>query len=174
MVSAKPIAVPLVNPYYLLARSLGVIKREGRVWTGDFEKPGPRLTPKNADGAKAAMITEVGYLRLGDLHVACIPGEIYPELVYGRIQEPVEANADFPGAPRERSVRDILPGKAMLLLGLANDEIGYLIPKRQWDQRPPFAYGRTKSQYGEIHSVGPDAAPIILKALENRVRDTVK
>jgi hypothetical protein len=56
-----------------------------------------------------------------------------------------------------------------MLLGLANDEIGYIIPKRQWDQRPPFAYGRTHSQYGEIHSCSPDVAPIIMQALARRV-----
>jgi hypothetical protein len=58
-----------------------------------------------------------------------------------------------------------------MLLGLANDEIGYIIPKRQWDQAPPFAYGRAKDQYGEINSCGPEVAPILMRALANRVRE---
>ncbi len=167
---AKPVAVPLSNSIYRLARSLGVIQRDGRVWTGDFEKLGERAD-KEVPNKTMAVETEVAYLRLGELHVACIPGEIYPELVYGKYQDPVDPGADYPDAPLEKPVMSILPGKKTLLLGLANDEIGYIIPKRQWDQEAPFCYGRKKAQYGEINSVGPEAAPIIMQALANRVRD---
>jgi hypothetical protein len=65
----------------------------------------------------------------------------------------------------------LLPEGKALVLGLANDEIGYIIPKRQWDQLAPFAYGRQTSQYGEINSCGPDVAPILLEALKRRVLD---
>ena len=168
VVSTKPIAVPLVNPIYRMAKALGVIRRDGRVWTGDFEKLGPiRIAEQR--GEVSAVETEVAYLRLGELHVACIPGEVYPELVYGEIQQPVEPGADFPDAPLEEPIVKILPGEKILILGLANDEIGYILPKRQWDELPPFCYGRTRSQYGEINSVGPDAGPIIMQALRNRV-----
>jgi hypothetical protein len=170
-IAARPVAVPLRNPLYQAARALGVLRREGRVWTGDFENLGNPLTAANAAGASMAVETEVAYLRLGELHIACIPGEIYPELVYGQYQEPVEPNVDFPDAPLETPVMKLLPGEKTLLFGLANDEIGYIIPKRQWDEQSPFAYGRDKAQYGEINSVGPEAAPILLKALENRVRE---
>jgi hypothetical protein len=170
MASAKPISVPLYNPLYQAARALGVLKREGRVWTGDAEKIGEPLTAANAKGATMAVETEVAYLRLGELHVVCIPGEIYPELIYGQFQEPVEPNVDFPDAPLETPVVKLLPGDKWLLFGLANDEIGYIIPKRQWDEQAPFAYGRDKGQYGEINSVGPEVAPIIMQALENRIR----
>ena len=54
-----------------------------------------------------------------------------------------------------------LRGKHRMLIGLSNDEIGYLLPKRQWDAEKPFCYGRSKAQYGEINSVGPEAGPII-------------
>ena len=42
-----------------------------------------------------------------------------------------------------------------MLIGLANDEIGYIIPKRQWDEKPPFCYGRKKTQYGEDQQLRP-------------------
>jgi len=48
-----------------------------------------------------------------------------------------------------------------MLFGLANDEIGYFVPKRQWDQKAPFCYGRKKDQYGEENSCGPDTTPIV-------------
>jgi hypothetical protein len=45
---------------------------------------------------------------------------------------------------------------------LANDELGCIIPKSQWDKQPPYAYGRIKvPQYGEENSPGPDVAPTI-------------
>ena len=46
----------------------------------------------------------------------------------------------------------------------SNDEIGYILPRSQWDAETPFAYGREDSQYGEINSVGPRAAPILAEA----------
>lgn len=56
-----------------------------------------------------------------------------------------------------------------MLIGLANDEIGYIIPKRQWDNEKPYAYGRDKSQYGEMNSCSPDVAPILMAALERTI-----
>ena len=169
-VSAKPLAVPLSNRLYRAAQAAGVLRREPRLWTGDCEQLGRPMTLADL-GQQPAVETEVACLRLGDLYVACIPGEIYPELVYGRYQEPADPAADYPEAEREPSVADILAEKKWLLFGLANDEIGYLIPRRQWDQSPPFAYGRDSSQYGEINSCGPDAAPIVMQALTRRVKE---
>jgi hypothetical protein len=170
-VASKPIAVPLENPLYQAARMLGVIKRQGRLWTGEPEQLGEPITPKNARQGKPAAETEVAYVRLGELHVACIPGEIYPESVYGKVQDPVDSGADFPDAPIEKPILETLPGPKVLIIGLANDELGYILPKRQWDKVAPFAYGRGSDQYGEENSVGPEAAPILYQALENRVRE---
>jgi hypothetical protein len=57
-----------------------------------------------------------------------------------------------------------------LFLGLANDELGYIIPRRQWDQSPPYAYDRETSQYGEINSCGPQIAPIVMDAFRHTAR----
>ncbi len=171
-VAAKPIYLPVTNTYYRTARMLGVLRREALQWAGDADIKGQPLKLTDVDKTMAVE-TEVSYLRMGELHVAGIPGEIYPELVYGKYQEPADPAADFADAPLEKSVVEILPGKKWLLFGLANDEIGYIIPKRQWDAKAPFAYGRRKSQYGEINSCGPDVAPIIMRALEHRVAEAV-
>jgi hypothetical protein len=148
-----------------------VLRRDGRRWTGNGEELGDPLGAQESAERVMAIETEVAYLRLGELHVAAIPGELYPELVYGQFQTPAEPNADFPDAPLEQPVAKIMPGPKWMLLGLANDEVGYIIPKRQWDQAPPFAYGRAKSQYGEINSCGSEVAPILMQALANRVRE---
>lgn len=168
--SAGPIAVPVHNSLYRAARAMGVLKREGLVWTGDFQKLGEPMTPEKA-GLESAVESEVAYLRLGELHLACIPGELYPELVYGKFQEPAEPGVDFPDAPLEPTVASLMPGKKWLLIGLANDELGYIIPKRQWDKSPPHAYGRDRGQYGEINSCSPEIAPILMEALRLRVEE---
>jgi hypothetical protein len=86
--------------------------------------------------------------------------------VLGGIQDPQDPGADFPGALRERPLFALLRSDYKLVLGLANDEIGYVIPRSEWDASAPFAYRRTESQYGEISSVGPSAAARLLAAYE--------
>ena len=167
---AKPISVPVQNWRYRMARAAGVLERPAFVWTGDFQSFGDPMT-ENAAGVASAIETEVGYLRLGELHVACIPGELYPELVYGKFEEPAAEGVDFPDAPLEPTIAQLMPSSKWLLLGLANDELGYIIPKRQWDKSPPYAYDTDGGQYGEINSCGPEIAPIVMQALKLRVEE---
>ena len=163
-VSRQVAMIPVENPLYRLARAFRVVRRTGRVWTGDWRQVGPLIDKTNVD-QPTAIETEVSYVRMGNVDVVGIPGELYPELVYGNVQKPVDPNADFTDAKPERCVTDILPSKKWLLIGLANDEVGYIIPRCQWDQKPPFAYGRYTSQYGEINSCSSHVAPIVMQAL---------
>lgn len=105
--------------------------------------------------------TEINVIRIGDVEILTIPGEMYPEIADGGIESP--AGADYPSAPIEvPPLRTLMKGKLNMMIGLANDELGYIIPKSQWDQKPPYAYERTKApQYGEENSPGPDVAPAI-------------
>ena len=138
------------------------------VWDGN---PTPKKFVPTKEVAKpVAVKTEVGYLKLGELEVAAIPGEIYPELVLGKVQDPADPGADFPDAPIEPAIYDQLKSKHRMLIGLANDELGYFIPKRQWDEKAPFCYGLKKAQYGEMNSVGPEAAPVICGAFKELVK----
>lgn len=177
-VSTKTVALPLTNPFYLAGWRAGIVDRDAFIWQGNANKPGigraGRAVARNESldaATEFAIKTEVGYLRLGELHVAAIPGEIYPELIYGNIQDPADPNADFPDAPKEKHLTAILPGDKALFFGLGNDEVGYIIPKRQWDAAAPYAYGRSRGQYGEINSVGPHVAPILMQALSEAVKD---
>lgn len=104
--------------------------------------------------------TEVGALRIGDIEMLTLPGEIYPEIVDGGVEAP--EGADHPGPLVEvPPLRPAMRGRLNLVLNLANDEIGYVIPRTQWDTRPPFTYGRTKALYGEVNSGGPEVAGVI-------------
>ena len=157
----RNVFLPLDNPLYQLGWRLGVLDRQAFSWTGDPPRPS-RSTDKAAARASCAMRTEVGYFRLGDLDVAAIPGEIYPELVLGKVQDPADPAADFPDAPIEPSIYGQLKGQHRMIIGLANDEIGYIIPKRQWDEKAPFCYGRkTRAVWrGQQPGAGDGAAVV--------------
>jgi hypothetical protein len=111
--------------------------------------------------------TEIGRFRLGDAEGLCVPGEIYPEIIVGGIPDPPHPAADDADAPPEGPLLPRLHSEFPFVLGLANDEIGYLIPRSEWDAKPPYAYGRREAPYGEVNSVGPRTAPILIEAFDH-------
>jgi len=171
-VRSSAVFIPMVNPRYHLARQLGVLQRAAFLWSGDIYQGEPADAKENKK--PTAIRTEVGWLRLGQLEVAAIPGEIYPELILDKVQDPPDPGADFPNAPIEPAIYKQMQGSFRMIIGLANDEIGYIIPKRQWDEKPPFCYGRKKGQYGEENSVGPNAAPVVCRAFKELVEGKKK
>jgi hypothetical protein len=164
----RNVFLPVDNKVYQLGRQMGVLQREAFLWTGAPDKaeqaPAEELNKK-----RSCLKTELACLRLGDLDIACIPGEIYPELVLDKVPDPAPDGADFPDAPIEPAIYKQLRGPHRLIIGLANDEIGYIIPKRQWDEKPPFTYGYKKAPYGEINSLGPETAPLLCEAFRRLV-----
>jgi hypothetical protein len=157
---SKSFFMPLDNQLYVLASNLGVLKRDAFLWKGDPLKAEP-VGKKIDEKTRTAIRSEVGWIKLGDLEIAAIPGEIYPELVLSKVQDPPDKGADFPDAPIEPGIYAQLKSKHRMIIGLANDEIGYILPKRQWDEKAPFCYGRKKAQYGEENSLGPETGPIL-------------
>lgn len=112
--------------------------------------------------------TEVVYVQLLNRHhpiaeITTVPAEIYPELVNGGITR--YAGADYPDAAFEPTIRHHLCTRYQFIFGVANDELGYLIPKAEWDAQPPWLQNRNTPWYGEINSLGPDAASAVLNAL---------
>jgi hypothetical protein len=122
-----------------------------------------------ADGSAT---TTVGLIELSgsgpQLDIALIPGELYPELSVGGVER--YAGADFPDAPIEPPIKPMLPAPYRMLIGLADDEIGYIIPKAEWDQKAPYLQNAPKAWYGEENSVGPDAAARIAAAIKALTR----
>jgi hypothetical protein len=108
--------------------------------------------------------TEVALIELGELWIACIPGELYPEIAVGGIENP--EGADYRVAPVEvPPLRSAMTGRVNMMVNLANDALGYIIPKSEWDARRPYLYGAKEDTYGEIVSAGPDTARLVHGAL---------
>lgn len=112
--------------------------------------------------------TEVDYVQFFSGHhafaeIATVPGEIYPELVDDGITR--YPGADFPNAPFEPALLEQFHTRYQFIFGVTNDELGYIIPKAEWDSEPPWLENRDKPWYGEVNSLGPDAALSIMNAL---------
>jgi hypothetical protein len=142
--------IPVATKGFLMASQLGLFK--GR----------------KAMNAEQGTAVPVGYLRLSGgrrpvLEAAAIPGELYPELSIGGVV--CDPNGDFANAPVEPPLKKQFKAPHRMLFGLANDEIGYIIPKCQWDEKPPYTFGALKPWYGEVNSPGPDTAARIAEAL---------
>jgi hypothetical protein len=167
-VRSKSFFMPIDNVLYIGGFGIGVLKRDAYLWKGDPLKADP-VGPKFDEKTRMCIKSEVGWLKLGELEIAAIPGEIYPELVLSKVQDPPDKGADFPDAPIEPGIYAQMKSKHRMLIGLANDEIGYIIPKRQWDEQPPFCYGRKKAQYGEENSLGPETGPILCEMFRGMV-----
>ena len=75
----------------------------------------------------------LSYARIGDAELLTIPGELLPELSF-------EILARMKGYPR-------------MVVGLANDQLGYLIP----------GYDFRDETYEESMSLGPAAGPMVLQ-----------
>lgn len=139
-IRARTFELPVRNPIFLLAPVLGMMDR-GHVRWGYLR-------------------TEMAALSIGEASVLCIPGEIYPEIVNGGVIR--APGGDFDVEPVEvPPLRSRMPGRVRFVAGLANDEIGYIIPKSEWDRRPPYLFGSARPVYGEVNSLGPDTAPLL-------------
>ncbi len=80
---------------------------------------------------RGRVVTEMALIKLGEAQIVTIPGELLPEISF-EIQEKMT------GFPR-------------ILVGLANDELGYIIPE----------YDFRSDEYEESMSQGPATAPIV-------------
>ena len=83
---------------------------------------------KSKNGYKA--LTEVGYLEIGEKKVAMVPGEICPDLINGKYtlsEEHSVSGLAFP-LPSFSEASGFEKGKNILVFGLMNDSVGYIVP----------------------------------------------
>lgn len=139
-IRAKTVELSLDNKLFRLAAWIGIFKRGLSSWW--------------------KIRSEVAVWSMGPASFVHIPGELYPEILNGGIESP--DGADYGIEPVEvPAIRSVMPGQFRFFNGMSNDMIGYIIPKSQWDEKPPFTYGRENRPYGEINSLGPETAPVL-------------
>ena len=141
---AKTIELPLDNKYFRLGAALGLFERGMSSWM--------------------KVRSEIAYWKIGPASFLHHPSELYPEIAYGGVEAPEES--DFNISPQEvPPLIEFMHGRYRFMPGLSNDMIGYVVPKSQWDTKPPYTYGAKNRPYGEINSLGPETGPILHREL---------
>ena len=149
-IRAKTIYLPLDNTMFRIASGIGLLERG---------------TPELFNTR-----TEVAALKIGPAMFISIPGEIYPEIIYGGIEAP--EGQDFNLQPIEvPSIQEVIKAEYKFYFGLSNDEIGYIIPKSEWDAEKPNLYNSDRGTYGEVNSLGPETAPLLYKEIVKVIRE---
>ena len=128
-----------------------------------------------------SIISEVGYVELGtDLVMVTVPGELVPQLVYGNV---VDKTMSYLGTDWELDyTADLVgEGKTVLVVGLCNDAIGYIVPDN--DYAPFIAdtiwntelgeklFGEYQRHYEEMLSTGSKAGSTVIGALNDVVKE---
>ncbi len=139
-------------------------------------------TVKDASSpAGYSVISEVGYLEIGtDIAVVTVPGELVPQLVYGNVVDKTEAylGTDWEYEPTADVIGE---DKTVLVMGLCNDAIGYIVPDN--DYAPFIAdtiwnneigiklFGEYHSHYEEMLSTGSKAGSTVIGSLNSLVEE---
>ena len=128
-----------------------------------------------------SVITEVGYLEIGtELVMLTVPGELIPQLVYGNV---VDKTQSYLGTDWELDcTADLISDdKTVLVMGLCNDAIGYIVPDN--DYAPFIAdtlwntdmgeklWGPAQRHYEEMLSTGSKAGSGVMGALNKIVEE---
>lgn len=128
-----------------------------------------------------SIISEVGYLEIGtELVMLTVPGELIPQLVYGNV---VDKTQSYLGKDWELEYTSdiVAEGKTVLVMGLCNDAIGYIVPDN--DYAPFIAdslwntdlgeklFGKPQRHYEEMLSTGSKAGSTIIGALNSIVKE---
>ena len=149
----RNILVPVGNIKFVLARKFKLVTNEV-------------IKVKNKS-YKYAAPSELGYLSLGNfLRILLVPGELYSEIAMGGYLDVEKSANSF--EMTGKTLFEMMPEGKKLIFGLANDEIGYIIPANDFclDKKwPYFKEGIDKQgerHYEETNSIGNLAAETIL------------
>ncbi len=159
-VKSMPVKIEAANFVLIFARFLKVLSND---------------ILRGKKRSKAYVSSEVGYLELGNEQIGMflIPGELFPELWNGEFLSSETSatgkNADY------RILADMTSCKHNFVVGLCNDELGYIIPENDFllNEKTPYIdsckdkFGR--KHYEETNSTGPDAAKTITDSVSKLI-----
>ena len=127
-----------------------------------------------------SIITEAGYIEIGkDIVLLTAPGEIVPQLIYGNT---VSAEDSYLGTEwtYDATAALVPDGKTVLVMGLCNDAIGYILPDNDyahfitdviWDiDGADKLFGPYHRHYEELLSPGSTAGSATVSVLNGLVK----
>ena len=153
------IKIPADNYVLILARLLKVLNND---------------ISRNKKRSKAYIWSEAGYMELGsEIGIFLIPGELFPELYNGEF---LSAEESANGTPAEYKIlTKQTDAKHTFVIGLCNDELGYIIPDNDFflnDGLPYINAGKDRfdrNHYEETNSTGRNTARIILEETDKLI-----
>jgi len=126
-----------------------------------------------------ALKTEMTYLEIDTLKMLLLPCEIFPELVYGGYLSAEESATGLGPEVNPVPLTQIAGDDKLMIIGLANDELGYVLPPNDFllDEDVPY-FNRAKDRHGRNHyeetnSMGPGTAAKIAEVFGD-IMETVK
>ncbi len=120
--------------------------------------------------------SEITYFEIGGKKLLLLPGELFPELVFGGALSAEESGTGKGTEFNPRILCDIVEDENILVFGLANDELGYILPPNDFvlnEKSPYIENGRDKHDrrhYEETNSMGPRTAQVIADAVEEIIK----
>ena len=160
--------LPIANNAFQAMFLIGVFDRQAINYDPDI--------PLDDDNVPE-LPTEMDLIDVGPLRMLSIPGELLPELAVGgydgshtnigdytdAIFDPDQPHPpDFSKAPEGPYLKERMAGEFNWIVGLGNDELGYIIPEYNFilDDRVPYLI-EAEGHYEETNSMGPQTAPLI-------------
>ncbi len=131
-----------------------------------------------SDGSGFAMKSEISYIEIDSLKLLLLPCEIFPELVYGGFLSPDESASGCGGEINPPLLKDLV-GDDVVIVGLANDELGYVLPPNDFMLHPDKPYldiprdRHDRRHYEETNSLGPETAATIAETVKD-IMETVE
>ena len=132
-----------------------------------------------ADGSGFAMKSEISYIEIDSLKILMLPCEIFPELVYGGYLNADESATGYGAEINPVPLQEIV-GEDIMIIGLANDELGYVLPPNDYllhSETPYFENGRDvhdRRHYEETNSLGPETAVKIAETVSEIINKVEK
>ncbi len=127
-----------------------------------------------------SIITEAGYIEIGkDIVLLTAPGEIVPQLIYGNVVSAEDSYKETDWS-YEATANLVPQGKTILVMGLCNDAIGYILPDNDyahfitdiiWDMDgAEKLFGPYHRHYEEMLSAGSTAGSATVSVLNELVK----
>ena len=160
-IKSVPLRIKASNFVLILARLLKVLNND---------------IARSSKRSEALIYSETGYIELGngEIGIFMIPGELFPELYNG------EFLTEYMSATGKRAeytiLKDMTDAKHTFVIGLCNDELGYIIPDNDFflnEQLPYINSGKDRfdrNHYEETNSTGPETARTLLDAINNLIK----
>ncbi len=126
--------------------------------------------------------TEVSMLDVGPVRLLGMPAELFPELAIGGYDgkysfgRPLISKdgpeRDLAKSPQGPYLRDLIKAPVPMIVGLANDELGYLVPGYDFKARSSkLMLPRWPGHYEETNSIGPAATDILTAAAARLLKE---